>query len=150
MIVKPYLLPLFTVLLISGCGGAKGPDVQFVEGVVNFDGKPLSKALVVFHPKDGTSLAASGFTDDNGTFRLTSLRGGKNNGGAALGEYIVTFTRDKDEPTSYREVQEAGGMERVPVYESLIPVRYIDPKTSGVSAVVEKKKNRFEFTLENK
>jgi len=153
MFIKSFALSLvlFLFLCFCGCGGGeKGPSVQFVEGVITFESKPLSNVLVVFHPKSNDTVAASGFTDDNGVFRLTALQGGATNAGAPLGEYIVTFARDKDEPTSYKEVKEAGGTERVPVFDSLIPIRYNDPNTSGVSATVEKKKNRFEFVLESK
>ena len=151
MFIKSFApsLVLFLFLCFCGCG-EKGPNVQFVEGIVTFESKPLSNVLVVFHPKSNDAVAASGFTDDKGVFRLTALQGGANNAGAPLGEYAVTFARDKDEPTSYKEVKEAAGTERVPVFDSLIPMRYNDPKTSGVSVTVEKKKNRFEFTLESK
>ncbi|MDR3196641.1 MAG: hypothetical protein LBU34_02125, partial [Planctomycetaceae bacterium] len=68
--------------------------------------------------------------------------------GTVAGEYRVVFSRDKDEPSSFREEKNAGGTEKIPVFESLIPIKYNDPTKSGLTATVEKKKNQFQFSLE--
>lgn len=142
-----WLSALFAVSVLAGCQN-KGPDVSYVEGVVTFDGQPLSKAQVVFIPVTDAGIAASGFTDNNGVYKLTSLRGGAKDAGAMPGEYTVTFSRDKDEPSSFRDEDSPEGKVKMPVYESLIPMKYNDPKASSLTATVEKKKNKIDFTLE--
>jgi hypothetical protein len=150
MLKTKLLFPFFLlgILYFNGCAKSNGLNVEYVEGVVTFEGQPLSKAMIVFQPEKENGLAASGFTDERGVFRLTSLRGGAKNAGAVVGTYNVSVSRDKDEPSSFREEKVAGGINKIPVYESLIPLKYKNSKTSGLTAVVEKKKNKFEFLLE--
>ncbi|MDR1270504.1 MAG: carboxypeptidase-like regulatory domain-containing protein, partial [Planctomycetaceae bacterium] len=121
---------------------------EYVEGNVTFNGQPLSNALVVFHPVNDTGVAANGTTNERGIFRLTSLRGGVKDAGAVAGEYRVSISREKEEPSSFREEKNAGGTEKIPVFESLIPLKYNDSSKSGLNATVEKKKNQFQFSLE--
>jgi hypothetical protein len=139
---------LFVLFCLTGCSKNDGPKTEYVEGNVTFNGQPLSKCLVVFHPVNESGVAASGTTNEQGIFRLTSLRGGAKDAGAVVGEYRVAVSRDKDEPSSFREEKNAGGTEKIPVFESLIPLKYNDPTKSGLTATVEKKKNQFQFTLE--
>jgi hypothetical protein len=139
---------LAALFCLTGCSKHDGPQTEYVEGSVTFDGQPLSKCLVVFNPVDSTGIAASGTTNEQGIFRLTSLRGGAQNAGTVAGEYRIAFSRDKDEPSSFREEKNVGGISKMPVYESLIPKKYNDPAKSGLTATVEKKKNRFQFSLE--
>ncbi|MDR2756129.1 MAG: carboxypeptidase-like regulatory domain-containing protein [Planctomycetaceae bacterium] len=139
---------LFIVFCFAGCAKNDGPRTEFVEGNITFDGQPLSKCLVVFHPVNDSGIAASGTTNEQGIFRLTSLRGGIKDAGAVAGEYRVSVSRDKEEPSSFREEKNAGGTEKIPVFESLIPLKYNDPTKSGLTANVEKKKNQFQFSLE--
>lgn len=72
------------MLLAAGCGG-EGKTIK-VAGVVTLDGKPLSGATVTFIPV-GEGRAASGMTDADGNFRLTTFR---TEDGALAGEYKVT------------------------------------------------------------
>jgi hypothetical protein len=139
---------LFTLFNFVGCSKTDGPKTEYVEGNVTFNEQPLLNALVVFHPINDTGIAASGTTNEQGIFRLTSLRGGAKDAGAVAGEYRVSISRNKDEPSSFREEKNAGGIEKIPVFESLIPVKYNDPTQSGLTATVEKKKNKFQFSLE--
>jgi hypothetical protein len=131
-----------------GCSKNDGPRTEYVEGSVTFDGQPLTNALVVFHPVNDTGIAASGTTNERGIFRLTSLRGGTKNAGTVTGEYRVSISRDKDEPSSFREEKNLGGIAKIPIFESLIPLKYNDPAKSGLTVTVEKKKNQFQFSLE--
>jgi hypothetical protein len=139
------LLILFSFIV---CSKTDGPQPEFVEGNVTFNGQPLTNALVVFHPVYDTGIAASGTTNEQGIFQLTSLRGGGKNAGTVAGEYRVSISRNKDEPVSFREEKNAGGTEKIPIFDSLIPVKYNDPAKSGLTATVEKKKNQFQFSLE--
>jgi hypothetical protein len=140
---------LFVLFSLTGCAKNDGPRTEYVEGYITFNGQPLSKCLVVFHPVNDLGIAASGTTNEQGMFRLTSLRGGIKDAGAVAGEYRVTILRDKDAPSSFREEKNAhGGTEKISIFESMIPVKYNDPIKSGLTALVEKKKNQFQFSLE--
>jgi len=74
---------LLAGLLAVGCGGP-GKPVK-VEGVVTLDDKPLPGATVTFVPKD-KGRSASGLTESDGSFRLTTFR---TEDGALPGEYKV-------------------------------------------------------------
>jgi hypothetical protein len=150
MKTKNFVLYCLLVLFgFIGCSNSDGPKTEYVEGNVTFNGQPLPKALVVFHPVNDTGIAASGTTNEQGIFRLTSLRGGAPNAGTVVGEYRVSVSRNKDEPASFREEKNASGTDKIPVFESLIPIKYNNPAKSGLTATVEKKKNQFQFSLEN-
>jgi hypothetical protein len=76
-------LLLCPVLLSSaGCGNR---SVSKVEGVVTLDGAPLSGATVSFMPV-GEGRPASGLTDRDGNFRLSTFR---TDDGALAGDYRV-------------------------------------------------------------
>jgi len=87
------LLPAF-LLTAAGCGRGPGSPVK-VEGVVTLDGKPLPGATVTFAPVEG-GRPASGRTDADGSFRLTTFR---SDDGALPGEYkvIVLVGEEPDE-----------------------------------------------------
>src|SRR5262249_6170903 len=100
---KPWgLMALFLspMLLVSaGCGNA---NLSKVEGVVTLDGAPLSGATVSFMPV-GDGRAASGLTDGDGYFRLTTFR---TDDGALAGNYKVIVVFDDRElkiPTTDEE-----------------------------------------------
>ena len=143
------VLGTFVLCFCVGCGTSTLKTYP-VEGTVTFDGKPLDRAFVVFHPAAEEGIGAFGTTDAQGNFNLTSLRGGLSGKGAVDGNYVVTITRDKDEPSRYREDVTPNGIERVPIYDSLIPVHYGSPKESKFSATVVKEKNKIDFLLESK
>src|SRR5947208_10478634 len=92
---KPWVLVglfLCPVLLSSaGCGNR---GLGKVEGVVTLDGAPLSGATVSFMPV-GEGRAASGLTDGNGYFQLTTFR---TDDGALPGDYRVIVVLDDTEP----------------------------------------------------
>jgi hypothetical protein len=69
--------------LLLGCGQKTVP----VKGVVTYNGKPLANAFVQFIPEDGGGRDASGTTDANGAFQLSTFRP---NDGALPGSYKVT------------------------------------------------------------
>jgi hypothetical protein len=84
----PGLL-LGALVATAGCGGPL--KTVKVEGVVTLDGKPLPAATVTFVPV-GDGRAASGRTEKNGHFRLTTFR---TDDGAMPGEYKVTVAVEK-------------------------------------------------------
>ena len=114
---------------ISGCGSS---EVGSVEGVVSYHDKPLEHGRVVFHPEAGRP--AFGDIGADGAFILTTRNP---EDGALIGNHRVTIHCDKaSNPAD-------AFSDRV----SLIPTRYQDPETSGLTAEVEAGSNTFNFEL---
>lgn len=132
---------------VTGCG-KPGPQVHYVEGVVVLDGTPVADATVVFVPKASDGLVATGRTNTDGRFTLTSVRGGKPNGGALLGDYDVTFSKADYDLKGTGKTRD-DDMDGVPLMY-LIPQRYGDAGTSGLKATVNQGQNvgpEFRFEL---
>ncbi len=163
-----WAVPLVLCLVgTAGCGsGIDRPRVEFVEGVVTLDGKPLEAATVGLTPVSG-GLPAYGNTDAAGVFRLTSSRGGLPGAGAVAGDYRVSVRKVKEElgpaesaenPEAtaepsiedyerWLEQQQQQNRRRVPRVTSLVPERYTNPETSGLIATIEPGRNRLELKL---
>lgn len=82
------MLTTLLALAACGCGGRNGPVA--VQGVVLLDGKPVAGATVSFLPAGATGLPATGLTDGQGVFRLTTSGKGD---GALPGDYRAVVTR---------------------------------------------------------
>ncbi|MFM9194216.1 MAG: hypothetical protein ACKOWG_00445 [Planctomycetia bacterium] len=131
-------------LVVAGCGGPEGPDVQFVEGVVTLDGKPLDGATVTFLPVDKTGISAAGKTDAAGRFRLNATQGKKYGKGTVAGDYVVTvqklFWPEKADDRPEQTVEP----------DHITPLVYEDSKKSLLKATIVKGRNTFEFGLTSK
>jgi hypothetical protein len=127
-------LCLAFMTIAAGCN-RNGLDLVDVEGVVKFDGAPLAGAGVVFVPSQG--LPAMDITDENGEFTLVTA----NQPGALVGEYQVAVSKIKT-----TEIPQPYGF---PEYktEYLIPRKYSQATTSGLTATVEDDGEYFEFDL---
>ncbi|MCE9630582.1 MAG: DUF4198 domain-containing protein [Planctomycetia bacterium] len=149
---------LMVVLGVAGCSGRMNdkwrqmmPPTFQASGFVEYQGKPLTKATVVFHPRGGDSSsarAAAGVTDSAGRFVLTTLKAGD---GGAAGPYAVTIhksilvTRDGRVP----KPNEFGDILEPTTEKPLIPEKYFMPDTSGLSAeITPSGRNEFSFTLQ--
>ena len=151
---------VFVLAALCGCSGDPyNIPVQYVEGVVTVDNAPMKGVNITFVPK-GEGELATGTTDENGRYRLTSANGPSLKG-ALAGEYAVTMR--KIESTKSGETQlDENGMPLPPqkrqapgrvlvVVKQLLPVIYKDLKTTPFSAKVEKKrKNVFNFEIDSK
>ena len=142
-----------------GCGGGDGfPPPVPVSGKVLVAGKPVEGAAVTFLSKSG-GRSASGKTDKDGNFKLTSV---KTDDGASPGEYAVTISKQeakgggsatvdisKGYGDNYGKMQGAAGsgsMEKV--INQVLPAKYADPLQAGlVRSVVKGDKNEFDFDL---
>ena len=150
MRLPPVVLSLFITVLVVGCGPRR-PVVNYVEGTITFDGKPLDKASIFFYPNDGGGLPATGVTDANGKYQLTSLQGGGTGKGAAAGEYVVAVNRQKDEPSRTERMPSiTPGMpdEVMVFYDSLIPEKYTSKQTTPLMFTVVSGKNRFDIAID--
>ena len=140
---RAFALTLICFVL-AGCDS--GPRLVKAGGTVKYQGKPLAGANVVFISEDG-SVPSLGRTDEQGQFEL------KTNGrpGAPVDEYKVAITAVRQK----RAVSEAEAVsmtsEQIAAnHESLIPAKYNNQISSGLTAAVSKdpKANEFAFDLQ--
>lgn len=130
-------------LLLAGCSTADPwPKRYPVSGSVRVDGKPAVRAIVTFHPKaslapGGKSFSPSTFTDDDGSFQLTTVDAGD---GAPAGEYTVTVVANY--------IVKDGQDVSVP---DLLGGCFADPKTSPLKVTVREQVNQLEpFDLKSR
>lgn len=113
------LRPSSLILLVAaaGCGGS---GLVSVSGSVKLDGQPLDGATVTFHPVKGGAVATA-TTDSAG--RFTVATGAQK--GLAPGEYEVAIQKTGPAPAGT-------GLEREVPPPVITPLKYANPKTSGL------------------
>jgi hypothetical protein len=111
----------------TSCSQDKRVPVFPVTGQVWFAGKPTPRALLVFHPVVENSMRPLGTVDEDGTFTLTTYEQGD---GAPAGDYTVTV--------EWRRLATVDDDQRPP---NRLPARYLNPKSSGISARVSEGDN---------
>lgn len=117
----------------TGCGDGrpKKPPVAVVKGKVELDGKPLQSGSVTTSVESGRGALGS---ITNGQFELSTYG---TNDGAILGKHQVAVTaREKGEE----------GPEAKPG-KLLVPERYTNPQTSGLTIEVKDGENTPELKL---
>ena len=137
------------VAVISGCGQSS-PKITPVSGVVRWKGEALANARVDFYFTGKDRLQASGTTDANGVYRL-STKG--SNDGAAVGEHRVTVQlvpRPVASPDSpeYVEAMRAMQEQRENPLAPRLPSKYASPETTDLKkTVVAGKGNTIDLEL---
>lgn len=135
---KPlWLCVILGALLASGLGGCGGgADMVRVTGHVTYDGQPLTTGEISFSSVDGGRIAMSGI-DSKGNYEL---RTSTTVAGVAPGNYKVKIVA----------VEQQSGMsddgKPFPA-KRLIPEKYGDVATSGLTATVEKGKSKIDFDV---
>ncbi|MBM3954821.1 MAG: carboxypeptidase regulatory-like domain-containing protein [Planctomycetes bacterium] len=133
-------MPLWVTIVVvatvvSGCSKPNQQPTWPVTGSIEYDGKPLVGATVVFHAIDKTNFKwkelPQAFTDAEGRF---SVRTYTSADGAPAGEYSVGVAMVH--PTS----DEGDDQPRRIKGATVIPLKYADPSTSGIRVTVERKK----------
>ena len=117
-------------LFLSACGGgaSDAPDLAAVSGTVTLDGQPLADANVTFISENGPVSTAK--TDAQGNYSLGTK--GQNDG-ATVGNHKITVTKvsqipESNDPTGLQAAEDAG---------QVIPAKYADMNSSGLTATVE-------------
>jgi hypothetical protein len=151
-----------TVLALGCSQGDDRPATYQVTGTVTWNNGPVAGANVSFAPAvQGEGRAAVGETDSSGKYTLSTFGG---DDGAVPGAYNVTITKFEggaeaggsddsggSEDEAYDAAYDAAGgkMEaEAPQAKNLLPAKYADAKTSGLTKTVEAKDNVFDFVLE--
>lgn len=103
---RPFFAAFIT--LFGGCSGE--PQAIPIRGHLHFDdGKPVVQASIRFVPKAAKGRLATGFTDENGRFFLTTSRQGD---GLFSGDYSIvvmngTISKSERPPPGLSPAQEA-------------------------------------------
>jgi hypothetical protein len=144
VILNSWCAVAVAIVTVSGCSGVKTPPVGQVGGIVTLDGQPLTKGQVQFLPdssKGTKGRMAVGLIGTDGRFALTAFKPGD---GALVGFHKVVIICEEDMPAFDPKSPP-------PPPKSLIPIRYTDAKTSGLTAEVKAAaKNDFTFALESR
>ena len=140
------------LLLLAGCGG---PRLGKVSGRVTVGGQLVTEGVILFHPESGP--AAVGAIRPDGTYELTTLKPGD---GAVVGTHRVAIQATRVSPghladakTIDEEIARSG--KSVPGGKVLVagtvtwvvPERYAQVETSGLTRKVESGTNTFHFDL---
>ena len=143
---------LVTLILLAGCG-KKSDGNFFVTGTITQGGQPLDDARVVFIPEGGAGEGASGPTDQDGKFVLTTSSG-KEGSGTKPGAYRVTVSKTKIEwdGKSYIQPMRADEGEEPTKDEKLVhllPRQFGEYASTPFKATVTEKKddNVFDFEI---
>lgn len=166
MIDSRSILPALLCLgLAAGCSSSSGPTLAQADGTVNYQGRPLAGAIVVFVPEKGP--IAMGVSDQAGKFVLST--GGRR--GAMIGPASVTVTATAaptsnaldavaKQPKTQAEADEymkkaaemqqamAEGRTQEVVPTSLIPEKYGKTDTSGLKHTVDANSSKNHFTID--
>jgi hypothetical protein len=132
------------VVLFAGCGAKSTVSTVPVSGTVTFNGAPLEGADVILHTTSEGGHNASGRTDSQGKFTLsTYISPSENPEGALPGSYKVSISKmEASTGTTPEQMMQkmatGGGPKAAPDFEpkSAIPEKYRDPTTSGLTATV--------------
>ena len=140
------------LLSLCGCGGEAG--VEYVEGIVLFNGEPLADAAVAFSPvQPGEGLPAVGKTGPDGKFTLTVVPPGNRRPGTgtAKGDYLVSISKQIVEwplPPPDARPDAMGIIKNPPPKVTFItPRHYSECKSSGLSATIVAGRNQPTFQL---
>jgi hypothetical protein len=154
---RPPAVPLGAFLLaglllyVTGCGNGRLPLVP-ASGMVTLDGAPVAAATVTLMPRAG-GRPATGLSDEQGRFTLSTFAPGD---GAVAGEYDAVVTKLVAKPAAGRAAPGAddglapdtmGAMPSEQDYRSLLPRRYADPRTSGLTVELRTSGPPFEISL---
>jgi hypothetical protein len=114
-----------------------------IRGEVFYKGAPLKdvpQGLVRYLPKSSDGRQATGRIQADGSFVLTTQT---NADGVVPGEYDITVSAYTTQPELTRQQVEASGGLGVSQPRLLIPEKYTDPKTSGISDTVNDEHSGF-------
>lgn len=148
------ILTLLSTVFLGGCGGQPQgdfPETFDAHGVVTFNGSPLSNAVVTLSPVAPEGKGASGRTDEEGKFTLTTFNPGD---GARPGRYRVMISPSElapGVPSGDHEVELGNPDDTPPAPKaktsSDLPQKYTSVKTSGLETEIVEGENTLDFNL---
>ncbi len=151
-IMKPLLIAMFGSVLLFACGcgsGDEGPPMYEVKGSVTLKGKPVTEADVIFVPDSPGAQAAFGKTDASGAYKLSAVEGkykvkvSKLDTPKKAGSGKV-FSSSEEEIEFYNP--EDG--DKVQIAKNLVPKKFTDHNSSGLTHVVPKSPSSFDISMD--
>ena len=139
------LVALAMLTVLPAC--SKAIKTEGVTGVITYNGEPLADATVKFIPTDATGSQSYGKTNEKGEYKLQTLLGAAD-AGTTPGEYKVTVDCIETVETG-KMIQENGEEKPETIAQSLIPAKYNNAETSGLTATVAPGDNKIDFALED-
>jgi len=135
---RRYLAAAALVLALGALAGCSrgGRSVGHVSGVVTYAGKPVPTGTVMFVPVE-SGPPSYGNIGPDGHYELSTYCPGD---GATIGKHKVMITALEQLPPEL-----ANNPNRMP--KPLVPNKYIDTKTSGLTAEVNPGDNQIDFDL---
>ena len=141
---------------LTGCSKSDRPPTYPVTGTVTSQGKPVAGAAITFVPTGNDGEAASAITDSEGKYALTTWEQGD---GARPGQYRVKVSKVEQgtvDPSklvqnlSYEEEQRiyVENAKPPPPPKRLIPIKFENEATSGLTHAVEEKATTFDIKIE--
>ena len=137
------LVALSMLAVLPAC--SKAIKTEGVAGVITYNGEPLADATVKFIPTDATGSQSYGKTNEKGEYKLQTLLGAAD-AGTTPGEYEVTVDCVKSVPTG-KKIQENGQEIEEMDVEYVLPQKFGNPETSGLTATVNPGDNTINFDL---
>jgi hypothetical protein len=142
----PFGFVVFSTLLLAvGCDSSTrnpGVAVYPTKVTVTYKGAPVEGALVAFSSAEG-QRSAVGKTNAQGVAQLTTFDAAD---GAVPGEHRVMITKDEVEVLKEADPNDPTS-QAVTKVNHLLPQRYGNPRTSGLTATVAEGDNSFTFEL---
>ena len=143
------LITCFFSVFLTGCGDKEKPlKVEFVQGVVTFDGEPVVGASISFFPVvgGGSTETAGGFSNASGVYRLTSMNGTPEKG-AVAGEYLIVVEKYSTETIYPPGRQNDPDAPTEAVTTHFLPAVYREATTTPLTATVNKGTNTINLEL---
>lgn len=142
-------------IVLTGCPKSSGPVTYRVTGTVTMQGKPVAGAVVTFVPTSNEGEAASAITGADGKYVLTTRQAGD---GARPGEYRVKVNKQEETTVDPSKMVKNLTIEEEqkiyvenkkprPPAKSLIPSKYLDESSSGLSHTVPKSSSTFDIEI---
>lgn len=145
------LVLIAATAVTAGCGSKKVPGrpATFPATVnVTYNGSPVDGASVVLHGKNPSDKPAMCTTDATGTGKLFTFEPGD---GAIPGSYVATVEKMEQPPAltteQYNEMMQKG--EQPPEPKSVLPAKYKDKATSGLTATIAQGPNEVKLELKD-
>jgi hypothetical protein len=143
-------------IVLVGCSKPSRPPTYPVTGTVTSQGRPLAGAVITFVPTGEDGEAASAITDSEGKYALTTW---ESEDGARPGEYRVKVSKQELQTVdASKMVQNLSIEEEQKIYvektkpapppKRLIPARFENDETSGLTHKVEEKPTTFDIKID--